>query len=74
MDSEIRSIQRWLMLISLLLTIRIYYLASHGYNDAAADLDDNVVILFSFGLGILILLHIGSSFLSENQNNHTQEK
>lgn len=70
MDSEelLRSIRRWLVLIALLLTIRLYYLASNGYGDAAGDLDDNIVGLFALGVGTLTLFFLARSFLDESDS------
>lgn len=61
-EDLLRSIRRWIMVIALLLTIRIYYLASNGYNDAAGDLDDNILGLLAVGIGIIALISIVVSF------------
>lgn len=50
------------MVITLLLSVRVYYLASNGFNDAAGDMDDNVFMLVSVLLGLLILASLASSF------------
>jgi len=61
-EESLQSIRRWLMVIALLLTVRVYYLASNGFNDAAGDMDDNIFILMSVLLGLLILASLASSF------------
>lgn len=61
------------MLIAFLLSIRVYYIESNGYDDATVDFDDTLVSLFSIILMVAILLYLGSSILSGNSRSGAPE-
>lgn len=68
-DDSLDSIRRWLLAITLLLTIQVYYLASDNYTAPGSDL----VVVFSVVLGIVVVLFLIDSLLGARRTDRPSE-